>query len=115
MTRNAFCRLLMRFPEWSKPLPVLASGCGLQRRSKMQVTTEVGERYEFVLKRALLIYEDQVSKREYFATVHDVQQGSEAQPPRLGSGSMLTTSFLEQLCHRLELKTKAILLPENIL
>jgi hypothetical protein len=30
----------------------------------MNVTTEIGNRREFVLKQALLIYEDQVSKRD---------------------------------------------------
>ena len=82
----------------------------------MQVTTGVGDRYEFVLKTALLIYEDRVSRQEHFATVHDVlHEGPEPQPPRLGPGALLTTSFLEQLYRRLERKAKAVILPENVL
>ena len=34
----------------------------------MRVTTEIGNRHEFVLKQALLVYQDQVSRREQFVT-----------------------------------------------
>src|SRR5207245_230478 len=71
---------------------------------------------EFVLKRALLIYEDQVSKRDQFATVHEiVREGAEPQPPRLGPGTLLTTTFLERLSRGLGRKTKIVILPQNVL
>jgi PRTRC genetic system protein B len=82
----------------------------------MNVTTEIGSRRDFVLKQALLIYEDQVSKREQFVTVHDVlRPQSEPRQPRLGPGILLTTAFLKQLCRGLEPATKAIILPANVL
>jgi PRTRC genetic system protein B len=82
----------------------------------MQVSTEIGHQREFVLKRALLIYEDQISRREQFATVHEiVREGSEPQPARLGPGTLLTRAFLEHLCRGLERKTKIVILPENVL
>lgn len=82
----------------------------------MQVTTEIGNRHQFVLKKALLIYEDQISKREQFATVHDVlREGAEPHSPRLGPGTLLTTAFLKQLCRGLERNAKAAILPENVL
>jgi hypothetical protein len=74
----------------------------------MRVTTEIGNRHEFVLKQALLVYEDQVSRREQFVTVHEIlREGAEPQQPRLGPGTLLTTSFLKQLCRGLERRTKA--------
>ena len=43
----------------------------------MRVTTEIGNRHEFVLKQALLVYEDQLSRRKQFVTVHEViREGS---------------------------------------
>ena len=33
----------------------------------MLVTTEIGNRHNYVLKHALLVYEDQISKRDQFA------------------------------------------------
>jgi len=82
----------------------------------MQVTTEIGNRRDFVLKQALLIYEDQISKHERFVTVHDiVREGDEPQPARLGPGSLLTTRFLKELCRGLERESRPIILPENVL
>lgn len=82
----------------------------------MRVTTEIGNRHEFVLKQALLVYEDQISKREQFVTIHDVvREGVEPQRPRLGPGRLLTTAFLKLLCRGLERKVKGIILPENVL
>jgi len=82
----------------------------------MRVTTEIGNRHEFVLKRALLVYEDQVSRREQFVTVHDViSENSSQQPLGLGPGRLLTTAFLKQLCRGLERRGNAIILPENVL
>jgi PRTRC genetic system protein B len=82
----------------------------------MRVTTEIGNRHQFVLKQALLVYEDQISQREQFVTVHEVlREGAEPQQPRLGPGTLLTTSFLKHLCRGLERTTKAIILPENVL
>ncbi len=82
----------------------------------MRVTTEIGDCRDFVLKTALLIYEDQISGHEQFATVHEViRRGSEAQQPQLGPGTLLTTAFLEQLCQRLKRRSKAVILPENVL
>ena len=82
----------------------------------MQVTTEIGNRHQFVLKKALLIYEDQISRHEQFVTVHDVlREGAEPHAPRLGPGTLLTTAFLKQLCRGLERKVKAVILPENVL
>jgi PRTRC genetic system protein B len=82
----------------------------------MNVTTEIGNRREFVLKQALLIYEDQVSKRDQFVTVHDVvRQQERAGHPQLGPGTLLTTAFLKQLCRGLERTARAVVLPENVL
>src|SRR5579859_3688550 len=82
----------------------------------MRVSTEIGDRRDFVLKTALLIYEDQISRREQFATVHEVFRGSaEAPETRLGPGTLLTTAFLEHLCQHLKRRTKPVILPENVL
>jgi PRTRC genetic system protein B len=82
----------------------------------MQLTTEIGDRRKFVLKKAILVYEEVVHNREKFATVHDVlQEGSESQQPRLGPGTLLTTAFLRALSSGLERPAKALLLPENVL
>ena len=82
----------------------------------MRVSTEIGNRHEFVLKQALLVYEDQISRHEQFVTVHDVLRGGSAsQQPRLGPGRLLTTAFLKHLCRGLERKAKAVILPENVL
>ena len=82
----------------------------------MRVTTEIGNRHEFVLKQALLIYEDQVSRREQFVTIHEVlREGAEPQQSWLGPGRLLTTAFLKQLCRGLERRGRAIILPENVL
>jgi PRTRC genetic system protein B len=82
----------------------------------MRVTTEIGNRHQFVLKQALLVYEDQISKREQFVTVHEIlREGAEPQKPRLGPGTLLTTAFLKELCRGLERKVKPSILPENVL
>lgn len=82
----------------------------------MRVTTAIGNRHEFVLKQALLVYEDQVSRREQFVTVHEIlREGAEPQQPRLGPGTLLTTAFLKQLCGGLERKARAWILPDNVL
>src|SRR5690242_6892143 len=82
----------------------------------MRVITEIGNRREFVLKQALLVYEDQVSRRDQFVTVHDViRDNSSQEPSRLGPGRLLTTAFLKQLCRGLERRGRAIILPENVL
>lgn len=82
----------------------------------MRVNTEIGDQRDFVLKTALLIYEDQISGREQFATVHEVFRGSgEAQETRLGPGTLLTTAFLERLCQHLKRRTNPVILPENVL
>jgi len=82
----------------------------------MQVTTEIGSRREFILKQALLIYEDQISKREQFVTVHGIlRECNGLQPPQLGPGHLLTKTFLKQLCRGLERMTKPVILPENVL
>jgi PRTRC genetic system protein B len=82
----------------------------------MRVTTEIGNRHEFVLKRALLVYEDHVSRRDQFVTVHDVIRGNSSQElSRLGPGRLLTIAFLKQLCRGLERRGRAIILPENVL
>ena len=82
----------------------------------MRVTTEIGNRHEFVLKRALLVYEDQVSRRDQFVTVHDViRDNSSQEPSRLCPGRLLTTAFLKELCRGLERRGRAIILPENVL
>lgn len=82
----------------------------------MRVTTEIGNRHEFVLKRALLVYEDQLSRREQFVTVHDViREGSAPAQSGLGPGRLLTTAFLKHLCRGLERRGQAIILPENVL
>jgi PRTRC genetic system protein B len=82
----------------------------------MNVTTEIGNRREFVLKQALLIYEDQVSKRDQFVTLHDVlRQQGEPRQTHLGPGTLLTTAFLKQLCRGLAPAAKAVILPDNVL
>jgi hypothetical protein len=76
---------------------------------------EIGNRHQFVLKNALLIYEDQISRGEQFAAVHDVQrEGVERQAPRLGPGTLLITAFLKQLCRGLERKVRAVILPSLV-
>jgi PRTRC genetic system protein B len=82
----------------------------------MRVTTEIGSRHQFVLKQALLVFEDQISKREQFVTIHEIlREGAAPQEPRLGPGTLLTTAFLKQLCRGLEGKVKPSILPENVL
>lgn len=82
----------------------------------MQVNTEIGIRREFVLKHALLIYEDQISRSEQFVTAHDIlRQGGGSQLPQLGPGQLLTKAFLKQLCRGLQRKARPVILPENIL
>jgi hypothetical protein len=49
-----------------------------------------------VLKQALLIYKDQVYRREQFVTLHEVMRETAApQQSRLGPGRLLTTAFLK--------------------
>src|SRR5207253_1456702 len=82
----------------------------------MHVSTEIGDRREFVLTKAVLIYEDQVHKREKFATVHNViREAANQQRPQLGPGSLLTTAFLKRLSAGLDRAAKAVLLPESVL
>jgi PRTRC genetic system protein B len=82
----------------------------------MNVSIEIGERREFLLTKALLVYEEQLHKRERFVTVHDIiREGTAPQPPRLGPGNLLTTAFLKYLAAGLERRTEAALLPENVL
>lgn len=82
----------------------------------MQVSAEIGSRREFVLKQALLIYEDKISKREQFVTVHDIlRERNGLQPPQLGPGQLLTKGFLIHLCRGLQRKTKPVILPDNVL
>ena len=56
----------------------------------MQVSAEIGQRREFVLKRALLIYEDQVSKRDQFATVHEIVREGALLDPDAAHGTIST-------------------------
>jgi len=82
----------------------------------MRVTTEIGNRHEFVLKRALLVYEDHVSRRDHFVSVHDVIRENPSQEPSLlGPGRLLTTAFLKELCRGLERRGRTMILPENVL
>lgn len=82
----------------------------------MNITTEIGDRREFLLTKAVLIYQEQVLKQEQFATVHNVFAGGEkGAAPRLGPGSLLTKAFLKKLCVGLERGAKPALLPENVL
>lgn len=82
----------------------------------IEALSEIGTKREFVLKQALLIYEDQISKREQFVTVHDiVRESNGSQPPQLGPEQLLTKAFLKHLCRGLERKAKPVILPENVL
>ena len=82
----------------------------------MRLITEIGERKNFVLAKAILMYQNTLRDREVFATVHDViREGAEPQQPKLGPGSLLDTAFLHELCARIERPAKALLLPENVL
>ena len=82
----------------------------------MQLITEIGDRRNFVLRKAILVYEEVVYNRERFATLHEVlREGAEPQQPRLGPGTLLTTAFLKVLSSGLERPAKALLLPENVL
>lgn len=82
----------------------------------MQVTIQIGDRKDFVLTKALLIYEEQLHKQEQFATLHHVvHDRHEPQQPRLGPGNLLTEAFLERLSAGLRRPAKAVLLPENVL
>lgn len=80
----------------------------------MQVAIQIGKSRDFHLKQAILIYEDQVSQREKFATVHQVARGQDQQA-NLGPGTLLTTDFLESLYRGLERAPRAMLLPEHVL
>lgn len=62
-----------------------------------------------------MIYEDQVSRREKLATIHQVSSENADQQASLGPGSLLTTEFLERLYYGLQRAPRAVLLPENIL
>ena len=82
----------------------------------MRLATEIGDQRRFVLKTAILVYNEVARNRENFVTVHEVlQEGSEPQQPRLGPGTLLTTAFLKALSVGLERPAKALLLPENVL
>jgi PRTRC genetic system protein B len=82
----------------------------------MKVTTQIGDRSNFVMTRAILVYEEQIHKHEAFATLHEVMHArSGAQPPTLGPGRLLNTAFLRTLSQGLDRTTKTVLLPENIL
>ena len=82
----------------------------------MRISTQIGNRQEFVLTKALLIYEEQVDKREHFVTLHDVVHDKVSQGhPVLSPGRLLTESFLEALATGLHRPAKAVLLPENVL
>ena len=82
----------------------------------MRVNTQIGDRREFVLAKAVLIYQEQVHRREQFATVHDiVREGTVPQRPQLGPGRLMSTAFLRKLAQGLQRKAKAVLLPENVL
>jgi hypothetical protein len=81
----------------------------------MQVTIQIGKTRDFHLKQAILIYEDQVSQREKFATVHRVLPQEPEKQASLGPGNLLTTEFLESLYRGLERAPRAVLLPENVL
>jgi len=82
----------------------------------MQLITEIGQQKKFELFKAILLYEEQLQKQECFATLHDViREKPDSEEPLLGPGSLLTTSFLQQLTSRLRIPAKALLLPENVL
>jgi PRTRC genetic system protein B len=81
----------------------------------MQVVTQIGSSRNFQLKQAILIYEDQVSQREKFATVHQVNLQAPDQQASLGPGTLLTTNFLQSLYQDLRKASRAVLLPENVL
>ena len=66
------------------------------------VEGKVVDRREFVLAKAILIYQEQVFKQEQFATVHDVVHDAQTSHPRRGPGSLLSKSFLRKLCVGLE-------------
>lgn len=80
----------------------------------MQVSIQIGKSRDFHLMQAILIYEDLVSKREKFATVHPVAKGHDQQA-FLGPGTLLTTDFLESLYRGLTRAPRAVVLPENVL
>lgn len=75
---------------------------------------QIGKSRDFHLKQAILIYEDQVSQREKFATVHQIAKARDQQTI-LSPGTLLTTDFLESLYCGLERAPRAVLLPENVL
>jgi PRTRC genetic system protein B len=81
----------------------------------MQVVTQIGTSRDFQLKQAILIYEDQVSQRDKFATVHQVNLQAPDQQALLGPGTLLTTNFLQRLYRGLQQAPRAVLLPENVL
>ena len=81
----------------------------------MQVTIQIGKSRDFQLKQAVLIYEDQITRREKFAAVHPVIPQAPQKPASLGPGSLLTSEFLESLYRGLERAPRAVLLPENVL
>src|SRR3954470_22187930 len=112
-TRISLRRLSKHFRRWSAQSPLWVNGHVSPRSWKMQVVTQIGTSRDFQLKQAILIYEDQVSQREKFATVHQVTSQGPDQQASLEPGTLLTTSFLERLTHGLQRAPRAVLLPEN--
>src|SRR5579863_8498349 len=81
----------------------------------MNLTTEVGDRRQLVLSKAILLYEEQVFGREQFATVHSVVRGGTDSPQLLGPGSLLNLEFLRRLAKGLRQDADSIVLPGNVL
>ena len=77
----------------------------------MEAQIRIGSRRFFTLKQAVLIYRDNSAA---FATLHEVQAGSN-QVPYLGPGQSLTTGFLRSLAQGLGSTIAPEILPENVL
>jgi PRTRC genetic system protein B len=77
----------------------------------MNVHVRIGDNRSFVLKQALLLYQD---GNRAFATLHEVQ-GRQDGAPYLGAGQSVTTGFLEKLAAGLGASLTAEVLPEHVL
>src|SRR5947209_18440537 len=92
-TRISLRRLSGHFRGWPAQSPLWVNGYVSLRSWKMQVVTQIGTSRDFQLKQPILIYEDQVSQREKFATVHQMTLHAPDEQASPGPGDLLTTNF----------------------
>jgi len=77
----------------------------------MNVHVRIGDNRSFVLKQAVLLYEE---GSVTFATVHELKSQQDG-APYLSAGQSVTTGFLERLARGLGASLAAEILPEHVL